>query len=459
MFESFFIAAREALQCGLLLALVLFYQPVRESRRYATWLAAGVLISFLCGFPLGFFPFLSKNLPPNETWTFWRYVCESLLFYSGILLAIRRPQPVPMTIVAGLFAIGFFLFFFEARMIGFLIRDIGTMRGNIFGIAALGVAGTLAGFSLLIPAGKYLKKIPLHKAFTPASLLMALGAFQFWFGGVAELERENILIPLERGLFSFLGESVKSMQSLLMISDHPFLSVAGSGAARRLAGDRTALAVTVLFITAPPLFILTRLFARPDPDLEDFHVPARRRQKVAFFRNELLAQTIPVMTVFIVLVVLLHAVNISLNPLYEPAPVPVRDEGNENELRIPTTDKLGDFTDKKLRKYAYSYGNRQIVLLAVLKADGSVGVALDECEICRPADWNVDAKGYAQRGGHLICKYCMTPIAISTVNNPGGCNPIPVPFRLEDREIIVSLPDLVAVFQKAQELEKKGTHL
>ncbi len=459
MADSFLIALREALQCGLLLALVLFFPAVAESRRSTRNLILGVAVAFLAGFPAGFFPVFNKHLLANETWTFWRYIAGSIIFYLGILFTVRKPKPSPSIIAAGLFFLGVLLFFFEARALGFLIHDLGAMQEKPLTALMSGLAGMLTGFIPLVLFRKYLRKLPLERAFSLPSLLMTIGALQFAFGGVSELERENIMIPLQRGLLSLLSQGMKSFQSVLLLSEHPFLQVTGAGLARYLSGDRMALALTVVFIIAPPVFILINLFARPDPFVRDIQTPAHRRRTVAFFRSEMLYQAIPVLTVFVVLVVLLHAVNISLNPLYDPAPVPVRDDANENVLRIPLADKLGDFTDKKLRKYVYYYGNKQVVFLAVLKPDGSIGVALDECEICRPADWNVDAKGYAQKGGHLICKYCMTPIPASTINNPGGCNPIPVHFRMEDNKILVPVKELILLYQKVQELEKKGTHL
>ncbi len=459
MADSFLIALREALQCSLLLALVLFFPAIRDSRNYRLSLILGVALAFLLGFPLGYVPVLNKSLFIRETWTFWRYLAETVIFYLGIVLTLYRSRPSQIAAIAAIFILGFFLFFFESRALGFLIQDMGAMQENRAAAFMLGLGAVALGFLPLVLFRKYLSALPLDRAFMLPSLLMIVGALQFLFGGVGELERENIMVPLQRGLLSLLEKGMHSVQSVLLLTDHRFLDVTGAGLARYLAGDRTALVLTVIFILAPPLFILIRLFSRPDPLVYDLPVPAQRRQKTAFFRSELLAQTIPVLTVFVVLVVLLHAVNISLNPLYEPAPVPVRSEGSENLLRIPLTDKLGDFTDKKLRKYVYYYGNKQIVFLAILKADGSVGIALDECEICRPADWNVDAKGYAQKGEHLICKYCMTPIPASTINNPGGCNPIPVSFRIEDSQIMVPLGDLIALYQKVQELEKKGTHL
>ena len=459
MLDPFLIAFREALQCALLLSLMLYYPAVRERSAYSLSLILGVLAAILLGFPLGYIPALSKDLLSLETWTFWRYLFESVIFYMSIIVLIRRPQPAPAAIMTGLFLLGLLLFFFESRALGFLIRDMGAMQENRAGVLGAGIAGTIAGFLPLILFRTALKKIPFDKAFSLPSILMVIGALQFWFGGVAELERENILVPLQRGLLPLLGEAMRSLQASLMITEHPFLDAPFSGLARYLAGDRTALALTVLFIMTPPLLILIHLFSRPDPVVSNISVSAQRRQKIAFFRDELLYQTTPVLTVFVVLVVMLHAVNVSMNPLYEPPPVPVRESENTTVIRIPLTDKGGDLGDKKLRKYVYYFGSKQIIFIAILKPDGTVGVALDECEICRPAEWNVDAKGYAQKGEHLICKYCMTPVATSTINNPGGCNPIPIPFKMDDNRIVISLNDLIPLYQKVQELEKKGTHL
>ena len=456
MADAFLIALRESFQSALLLAFVFFFPPVADSKKNSRSLVLGVIAAFVAGSSLGFF---GKDILTNETWTFWRFIAEAVLFYLSVLFLIRRPHPAPIKITAGLFALGFFLFFFESRALSFLIHDMGHMQERPVAVAAAALAGITAGFLPLVLLRKYLK-MPLDQAFNLPSLLMTIGALQLWFGGVAELERENIMVPLQRGLLTLLSGGMQSLQSLLMLTEHPFLDVTAAGLARYLAGDRTALALTVLFLMTPPVFILIHLFAPADPVVSDIAVPAQRRQKVAFFRNELISRSLPVLTVFIVLVILLHAVNVSLNPLYEPAPVPVRPaESNTKAIAIPLADKLGDFTDKKLRKYVYYYGNKQIIFLAILKPDGTVGVALDECEICRPAEWNTDAKGYAQKGEHLICKYCMTPVATSTVNNPGGCNPIPVPFKLDENRITIGLDDLISLYNKVQALEKKGTHL
>jgi len=459
MSEPFLIAFRESFQCSVLAALVLLFPLIREEKGFIRSFLAGILVAFLAGFPLGYVPFLSRHLLANETWTFWRYVAESVMFYLSVVVVIRRPNLTPITASRALFALGMMLFFFEARGLGFLIHDMGVMTESMTMTLVAALAGTGAGFLPFFLARRYLPQLPLRTAHVLPILFMVIGALQFAFGGLGELEKENILIPLQRGLLDFVGNAVQSMQRVLLVPEHPFLDVAFDGFARFMAGDRIALMLALLFFMTPPVFILIHLFSRPDPLVGDIAANAQRRQVIALFRKELFYQTIPVLTAFGMLVVLLHAVNISMNPLYDPSPVPVRATETTNTLRIPLSDKMGDLSDKKLRKYVYYQGNKQILFLAILKADGSLGVALDQCEICRPADWNKDAKGYAQKGEHLICKYCMTPISSSTVNNPGGCNPIPVPFKLEDRSIVILSDDLVTTFTKAEALDKKGTHL
>lgn len=474
--DLFLTAFRESLQCSVLLALVLFYPAVWEKTLFRTSLLAGVSAAFFVGGIVGFSPSFTGNLLSNETWTFWRYVSELLIFYAGLLFAALSPSAtknreggyLPFDVLpAALFCLGFFLFFFEARAVGFLAHDVGEMKDNLFGAFVSVLAGTATGFIPIVMLRKYLLKVPLENVFSAASLCITIGALQFAFGGVSEIEKGNILIPVQRNLGGFLDGWRRAVQSLLLISDHPFMDTAFSGLAEYIASDRTAMALTLLFVMGPPLLLLVRIFSSPDPLVGDLRGGAQKRYVVASFRKELVYQTLPVMTVIIILIILLHAVNLTLNPLYEPSPISVTEADHKGILKIPFSGDMSphsskeagnSFEDKKLRKYVYFYGNEQIVFLAMLKPDGSLGVALDECEICRPPDWKSDAKGYSQRGEHLVCKYCMTPIAVSSLNKPGGCNPVPLPFTIEDNSILLRTEDVTDIYKKLQGLEKKGTH-
>jgi high-affinity iron transporter len=72
-----------------------------------------------------------------------------------------------------------------------------------------------------------------------------------------------------------------------------------------------------------------------------------------------------------------------------------------------------------------------------IRVNGEVRTCLDACQICGP-------KGYFESGGALVCRNCTSPIAIPTLGRGGGCNPIPVPDRLDRAAIVVRASDLEA---------------
>ncbi|TAN40937.1 MAG: DUF2318 domain-containing protein [Nitrospirae bacterium] len=451
MLETFIASSREAFQCSFIITLLLLYPELKNRPGYVRSLVAGVASAFIAGFAVGYLPALGPNVIGNETWVFWRLFFDSLVFYISVFMAITSPGFSGRPLSAALCLLGFSAFFFEARALGFLARDIGIMQEKVAGTALAGISGAVLGFVPLFCVKGILNRIPVEKAFTSASLVMTFGALRFMLGGVSELEKGNIVSELQRGILVFMEAAVRKLQAALLMSGHAFIKVPFAALADFIAGDRTALTLTVIFIMTPPLFILLTLFARPDPLLHDLEAGAQKRREISFFRKDLVNHSIPALSVFIMLTVMLHEGNMAMNPLYDPPPSPVRELEGEKVVRVP----FSDISDKKLKKYVYY----QILFLIALKPDGTAGVALDQCEICRPAKWNKDALGYAQKGENLICKYCMTPIAMHTLNNPGGCNPIPVPFKLEDGQIVIEVEELITTYKKAEALEKKGTHL
>lgn len=459
MSEPFLIALRESLQASVLLALVLFSMPARTDALLRRILLGGCVLGLLLGFSAGAVPLLGRVLGSHEAWTFWRQLSEAVLFSGSIVLITRRLPDSRGLAAAGMFVLGFLLVFFESRSLGFIVHDLGVTTGRMFAAFGSAAGGLLIGTLPLAVLRSPLRRLPLDRAFTTASLLLSVGALQFWFGGLAELGGENIMASLQHGLQLFINEFMKSAQSALLLSDHPFLDVSFAGLARFLGSDRSALTITVLFLMAPPVLLLVSLYARPDPAVDRDVAAHERRRSIASFRQDLTLRSVPVLGAFLVLVVLLHAVNVSLNPLYDPEPVPVREIEGSDVIRIPIGGEAGGMEDRKLRKFVYYTGNKQVLFLAMMKPDGTVGVALDQCEICRPADWNKGARGYAQQGENLFCKYCVTPISANTLNTPGGCNPIPIPFAAQGNVIIINSKELAALFDKAEALERKGTHL
>jgi hypothetical protein len=461
MMETFLKVLPQAIQTAFLVLAFLLYTESQNRRSWSIALLCGVFSAFLTGFFISFLPLPGEFISSHRGWAFWRYLWETALLYAGMTAALLKGshRPGPRISMMLFFIAGWGIFFFDARDAGFLVHDIGLMKDSTITAVTEGVAGLLTGFLPLLFIFPLRRKKTFQSVFTLQNLLVFGGVWMVAFGGIGGLEEGNLLTRLQQGTGELLSGLVSYIQEVLILSPHPFIRVPFTGVAGFLSGERMAMSLVVIFMFAPVLTVLTILFAKPDPQVHQIMVRAERRLQIAFFRKDLVAKSIPLLLSFFMLVVLLHASNISVNPLYDPPPMPVRAEGDPPLIFLHLKDRFGDFTDGRLRKYVYFRGNREVVFLAVLKPDGSVGVALDQCEVCRPAGWNKNAQGYAQRGSHLVCKYCMTPIALDSINNPGGCNPIPVPFRMEEDRIVIELQDLIRTFDTAEKMEKKGTHL
>lgn len=443
-----------------MLGLFAAYAPIRGTFRY---MLLGAMLGAAAGFSISYIPSLAQS-PTNETWRAFRYAAELALYYSGLVCLVLWPDdrglPYGTRLArAALFALGFCLMFFDARAAGFLVHDIGRMAGALPMSTALGIAGLATGLVALAALHGLIARARLERAMSMATLLMLVGAVRFASGGVGEVEDGSILAAMQSGFEGFLQGTVRDLQSAFMLAGHEFIAVPWAGLADYFASDRMALALLMAFIMAPPAYAMIWLYSTPEPMLMDAHSHADRRLKKATFRTDMTLRSVPILLSMVIIFIVFHAVNVSLNPMYEPVPMTVRaSELDSKTLRIPLVDKMGDMSDKKIRKYVYYSGTAQVIFLALEKPDGSIGVALDECEICNPAEWNKAAQGYAQRGENLVCKYCMTPIASSTINKPGGCNPIPIPFKVAEGEVVIDISELVRVHTEAKAMQKQGTH-
>ncbi len=456
MTEILFISFREALQCVFLIYLILSHKELMESSVLRLYVLLGVAFAFFSGCVLNLLGFA----PDATIWAMLRYLVELSFGYGAVLLAVNYRMPDRMSFKKPLlFVLGLLIFFFEAQGIGFYAIDIGNMKESIGLSILMAVIGVFAGFSLLFLYRTYQKRVSfVQKGLNWPVILVFVYAFKVAAGGLGELTKEDMVTTLNRGIDSFLKAFLGILQNVLMLEKHPFLKTDYSGVFDFFVSERLSMSLTVIVLMAPVVVVLMRLFSMPDPLLYKMKSPAEKRLRIAEFRKELTFKSILPFAGFLILLVMLHTSSITASPLFDPVAVPVK-AADEQNILIPLKGRLGDITDGRLHKYLYFWGNREIVFLIIVKSDGSVGVALDQCEICNPPKWNKAAQGYAQKGKYLVCKYCMTPIAPDTVNKPGGCNPIPVPFKLTDDAVQIKIDDLVRVFTAAENLQKKGSHL
>lgn len=105
------------------------------------------------------------------------------------------------------------------------------------------------------------------------------------------------------------------------------------------------------------------------------------------------------------------------------------------QWRVP----IQGFQDGKARHFHHKLADGTTVRFFLLRAsDGTLRAALDACEVCWP-----QGKGYVQDGNQMVCRNCGRRFASDNIGlYRGGCNPHPLPFRLEGNELSIRLQEL-----------------
>ncbi len=94
--------------------------------------------------------------------------------------------------------------------------------------------------------------------------------------------------------------------------------------------------------------------------------------------------------------------------------------------------------DGHLHRFAYTTENDVQIRFIVIKKpnSSSYGIGLDACDVCGET-------GYYERDGQVVCNLCDVVMNISTIGFKGGCNPIVIPYEIENGQIIVPISGLV----------------
>lgn len=109
------------------------------------------------------------------------------------------------------------------------------------------------------------------------------------------------------------------------------------------------------------------------------------------------------------------------------------------EVRIP----IGQVDDYNLHAFEMNRSGSpnkapRVRWIVIRKpASAAYGVGLDACDVCGSA-------GYFQRGDTVVCKRCDVVMNTNTIGLAGGCNPIPLNFRVEGGYIVIPMADLIA---------------
>ncbi len=97
-----------------------------------------------------------------------------------------------------------------------------------------------------------------------------------------------------------------------------------------------------------------------------------------------------------------------------------------------------DVADEHLHRFGYTSPDGTEIRFIVIKKpnSSSYGIGLDACDICGET-------GYYEKDGQVVCKLCDVVMNINTIGFKGGCNPIVIPYSIENGKIVVPVDGLL----------------
>lgn len=107
----------------------------------------------------------------------------------------------------------------------------------------------------------------------------------------------------------------------------------------------------------------------------------------------------------------------------------------DGKILLPL-DMVGDGA---LHRFVYtSKAGTDIRYIVIKKSETAYGVGLDACDVCGSGG------GYYERKGQVVCILCDVVMNKSTIGFAGGCNPVPLPFTIEEGNLVINTQDLEA---------------
>lgn len=327
------------------------------------------------------------------------------------------------------------------------IKDLYLMaESSIFVYLLSGVAFIISAVILFIGLGRV--RLDITRLFGVPQVLLILSLIKLIGGGVRGFAEFSLIPSTQAGLMKLTHDVVHQCLVLLMVPDHPILSVTTWNFIGSIFSETTGLWLS-LFIFILPLGIFLRQHFSSEPVLPaDIKTGAFRRKMIKSFRDDRVIKSIPVFVFLIVIMATWFSQKGDpAAKLYNPDPKPIVAEGDR--VVIPLQFSGVDLRDGMLHKFSIMVNNENIRILVMKKPDGTLAVCLDACEICLP-------DGYAQGKDYLLCIYCITPIPYDTVGHPGGCNPIPLTYLVTEKDVQIDVQELLEKWALVKAGSSKG---
>jgi len=420
LLAAFLIALREGVEAALVVGIILVYLS-RTGRAYLArfaWYGVAVASALSLGIAIALQQWrISEDGFEGLMYLLAAFfVVTMIVWMNRVARHLKRDieQKVESYAVrAGRAAgVGIFLFVFlmvvrEGVELALILRAVEmsteglqTWIGTILGIAAAVAVGVFFFKGTL--------RVPLHRFFAVTSAILMLVAFQLLLTGLHELSEARWL-PSSKQEMALIGPIVRNelfffvfvFGAAMLLILREWQSAAHEKSAKATLGDAER-----------------RL-------LESQNRRARRW---------MMASTVACLTVILVLTADFIYTRANSVP-----PVSRAIAAAGNEVRVP----LSEIQDANLHLFTVDVGGQALRFMIIKKPNG-YGTALDACRIC-------GAEGYRQDGQNVVCRHCGSAIYVPSIGERGGCNPIGVPARVEDGELVM---DVSSLTQAATEIPK-----
>jgi len=436
--DSVVYGVREGLKVGLLYFVWsgLVMQQIRGEK----------IRSLLVGIAFAFFVFLSVSLMDTGmvekefSYRLAGYVFF-LLFFSASVVLLRFQDvniawnqgywPVWAHLIV-LFA-SFVFFAPDAIASAIYLRELAELEQSALGVyLSLGIGFIPVLMAVYLLTNRSAGRI--SGFFGLAQFLIFLVLLKLLLGGAAGFAESSLVPTVQRGVMKFVHDLIHQSFLYLLVPDHPMLKTSTWNFIGFFFGPDFSIALALCILLVPPVYYLYAIITAPVTYPDSADTGADRRLVRAEVRHQRIRRMVPI-AVFILIVTMSWYTSGSEKAmsLYVPEPKPlIEDKGM---VIIPLSTPGADLTDGKIHKFSLLVDGKGVRLLLVRKPDSSLAVTLDACEIC-PAD------GYGQRGEHVVCIYCRTPIPLETLGKPGGCNPIPLVVSITDRDVRIQMAEI-----------------
>jgi FTR1 family protein len=416
MFEALVITLREGVEAALVLAIAVAILDRRGLEHLKPALFAGAAVAVAASVAVAA---LATRITYNEelaegiamlvgaalvitlVWWMWRAAPHfKQEIEAGIDRAAAAGQTGASRAMLGLFLFAFGMVFREGvetavflSAAGFNSQGLGMWLGAIVGLVLALVFGALFVRGTL--------RFPLKPFFSVTSAVLILIAVQLVIGGLHELSEAEVL-PSSKAEMALIGPVVKN--ELLLFT----LTVA-LAAGWLLFGPR-----------------LQPAAATPLPAAAPASGPQARLERAARSREMNRRRWTGIVALLVVGFLTTAFVATSRVPDRAPAQEVAIERGQLGFDAAACRDGHLHFFETTLPQGP--------VRFFAVQVGAELRTCFDACEICGD-------KGYFEDRGAVVCRNCTSPIALSSLGRSGGCNPIPLPHRLEGNRVVITESD------------------